>query len=369
MFIVGKPVLDNNFFDRSKMKKQVKNYILSKQDFMIKAPRRYGKTSLIKEVLSSQQYIYIDIRRVSTISLIPTEIINEAYNIAGISGFIGKVKENVIGFLTNLKSDIKIDLGVIQASAEYISKTKENKYCEDLVFSLETVNNIAKSLSNPITIVFDEFQDIKKFKCEDNNILEVLRGCLQHLDFVHCIFLGSIETIMNDIFENKKSPFFNYCRKLKLDKFDSDEIYTELLKAFNNNKITFEDNKSFQILLERLHGHPANTMVVMQNIYYKALENGFKSISDIELELSYSDGYFEMMDLIEQYIIEIKNKKHYHDVLYKMVNNHKQILIPQALHQVRTGLMNLGYIYKNNAGEYKVIDNFLYEYLDENGIK
>ena len=48
MFKVGKPVTGKDFFDRSKMLKTVKQQIINDQDFMIKAPRRYGKTSLVK---------------------------------------------------------------------------------------------------------------------------------------------------------------------------------------------------------------------------------------------------------------------------------------------------------------------------------
>lgn len=265
MFIVGRSVSNNNFFDRSKMKQQVYNFIQSKQDFMIKAPRRYGKTSLTKEVLGSEQYVYIDIRRISSMALIPNEIINSAYYIAGISQFIKKIKENVVGFLHNLKSDIKIDLRIVQASAQYLTQSKDtNNACQDLVFALNTVNAISSSISKPITIVFDEFQDIKKFKCEENSILEVLRGCLQHLEFVYCIFLDGIDV--------------------------------------------------FKQLLIKLQRHPENTTVVMQNIYYKALEKKFDVISNINLNNAYENAYFDMMDLVEQYIIVIQDKKHYHDV-------------------------------------------------------
>jgi AAA+ ATPase superfamily predicted ATPase len=53
MFQVGKPVTGKQFFDRTNLKKDIKRYIVSKQDFMIKAPRRYGKTSLIKDGLAT----------------------------------------------------------------------------------------------------------------------------------------------------------------------------------------------------------------------------------------------------------------------------------------------------------------------------
>ncbi len=363
MFQVGKPVSGKQFYDRISMKKEVQRYITSKQDFMIKAPRRYGKTSLIKEVLKDKEYIYIDIRRAYDISKLPNEIIQRAYEIAGIGSIIDKIQDNVVKFLSNIKGKVKIDYKIIEASAEYITKQKEVDSCEDLIIALQTVEDIAKSLGQSIIIVFDEFQDIKKFKCKSGDILEVLRGTLQHFEYVHSIFLGSIESIMTNIFENKKSPFFNYCRKLKLKEFDIDELAVELINAFDLKGISFENKLDFIMLLRTLNGHPANTMIVMQNLYFLSLEKEKKLITKDDLYEAYENGYYEMLDLVEQYIIELKDKKHYHEVLYQIVNKQSSTLSPQALHQVKKGLVDMGYLHKIEKGNYKIIDNFLEIYL------
>ena len=363
MFLVGKPVSGKNFYNRTNMKKEVIRYIESEQDFMIKAPRRYGKTSLIKEVLKDKEYIYIDIRRAYDISKLPNEIIQKAYEIAGIKSIINKIQDNVVKFLSNIKGQVKIDYKIIEASAQYISKQKEINSCEDLIIALKTVEDIAKSLNQTIIVVFDEFQDIKKFKCKSGDILEVLRGTLQHFEHIHTIFLGSIESIMTNIFENKKSPFFNYCRKLKLKEFDIDELSLELIDTFKLKGISFEDKKAFIKLLDILNGHPANTMIVMQNLYFLMLDQESKTIKQDDLYQAYENGYYEMINLVEQYIVEIKDKKHYHEVLYKIANKQSSKLSPQALHQVKKGLLDMGYLQKIDKGEYRIIDNFLEVYL------
>ena len=369
MFQVGKPVTGDNFFDRTKMKREVQRYIDSQQDFMIKAPRRYGKTSLIKEVLKDMSYVYIDIRKAYDISKIPQEILEKGYSIAGIDSIFDKVKDNVVKFLSSVKLNLKIDYKIVEASASYLSEKKDQNSCEDLIIALQTLENIAQSLNQTIILVFDEFQDIKKFKCKSGDILEVLRGTLQHFEHIHTIFLGSIETIMTSIFENKKSPFFNYCRKLKLEEFDIDELSGEILEVFKSKNILFKDEKDLKVLLNKLNGHPANTMIVLQNLYYISLEQNKKLIIKDDMIEAYKNGYYEMLDLVEQYIIEIKDKKHYHNVLSNIANNQKQTLSPQALHQVRKGLLDMGYLQKIDKGEYRIIDNFLTIYLLENNFK
>ena len=85
MFNTGKPVTGSGFYDRTVMLGQIKNMLENKQDFMIKAPRRYGKTSLIKESLSkcSEPALYLDLRRVPRIEIIAEQIMDFIYEREG----------------------------------------------------------------------------------------------------------------------------------------------------------------------------------------------------------------------------------------------------------------------------------------------
>jgi len=137
----------------------------------------------------------------------------------------------------------------------------------------------------------------------------------------------------------------------------------ELIDTFKLKGISFEDKKAFIKLLDILNGHPANTMIVMQNLYFLMLDQESKTIKQDDLYQAYENGYYEMINLVEQYIVEIKDKKHYHEVLYKIANKQSSKLSPQALHQVKKGLLDMGYLQKIDKGEYRIIDNFLEVYL------
>ena len=66
MFKTGSPVKGNDFIDRKKHLPIFKAYLENNQHVMIKAPRRFGKTSLIKQVFEHEKsfhYIYVDLRR------------------------------------------------------------------------------------------------------------------------------------------------------------------------------------------------------------------------------------------------------------------------------------------------------------------
>jgi AAA+ ATPase superfamily predicted ATPase len=364
MFDYGKPVTGKLFFDRSGPKKEISIFIKSGVDFMIKAPRRYGKTSLVEEVLGNEKHIYLDFRRVPRLSLIPEEILNQAYEIVGIKGFIEKAKKNVISLIKEAKLSCKVDMGIVEIGAEIAFEGSEKKSdCEKLVEALEVVDKIGKELGHKISIVYDEFQDIKKFQCSGGDILEVLRGTLQHKQYIHSIFLGSIESIMTKIFENKKSPFFNYCRKIHLLPFDIKELYTELIMAFGEEKIVFEDEKILPELLQKLGGHPANTMLVMQTLYFMTLQNNRKLIKKEDTLAAFNKAYYEQIDLITQYVSEMKTKKNYHDVMYRMAMDEEQVLNAQSLYQVRSGLIDMGLLVLKERNTYFIADNFLEAYL------
>jgi len=368
MFNVGRPVTGRSFFDRSKMVKKLVAFIDDGQDVMVKAPRRYGKTSLIKQAfkISKKEHIYVDLRRERSLSSAAEKIVDRAYESAGMKGFVSALKKSVVDLLGRAEKELSVDLGIVKGSVKLFERREDRGEEELLAAALENIFELANGLGVRFYIVFDEFQDIGRFGVPKERVLDTLRGTVQHhSDSVSYYFLGSIETIMSEIFENRKSPFYNYCRRMTLEPFDLDEIKRELVSAFRRKKIVFEDEGALEETLRKLSGHPANTMVVMQNLYYIALEKEIRIVGPEDLKRAYRDGYDEVLDLIEEYIGEIKAKKHHHDVIYRLANSLPQELRGAALRQVYRGLENMGHITRTGRGEYRINDGYLVEYLRE----
>jgi AAA+ ATPase superfamily predicted ATPase len=368
MFNVGRPVTGEHFYDRAKMVKNLVNFIKNGQDVMIKAPRRYGKTSLIKQAFATlkEEPIYIDLRRETRLKSIAEKILDNVYAKMGMHGFTARAKSSVIDLLGEAEKRLTLDFGIIKASVKILEQKDEKEGPKILAEALDNAFEIAKTAGRRFYIVFDEFQDIGNFGYKQAQVLEILRGTIQHHESRLCYcFLGSIETIMTEIFENRTSPFYNYCRRMTLEPFDYEEIEKDLVAAFRQKGIVFEDVDPLRGCIERLAGHPANTMVVMQNLYYIALEKEIKMPTSEDIDKAYDAGYEEVLDLIEEYIGGIKSKKHYHDVLYRLANGLPQELKGSALRQVYKGLENMGHITRVDRGEYRINDGFLSEYLKE----
>lgn len=370
MFKVGNPVIGSNFFDRSKMKKEVTSLLALEQNFTGKAPRRSGKTSFLKEVMREIQrdYLYLDIRKTPRLEILTKQIMNYTYEKAGVKGFMQGILDNAVSFLKNAKHNLKINYAILEYSVEFFMN-KEATPWKLFMEDLRTIDKVDQDLDTTIFIIFDEFQDIERLNTKDIDMLELMRGELQHQKKSVYMFLGSIEHLMTKIFENKKSPFYNFCRRLKLEPFDIDELLIQIEAAFKKKEIVIENSEELREVLNNLEGHPANTMLVMQKLYIDAVMNDTVCIRKEELDNAYWSAYEESQDLLNEYIVELNKKKHQHDVLYRLVNNEEQTLIPQALHQVYKGLLDTGYVTSRGRGEYKIVDGFLKEYLKAKEIR
>jgi AAA+ ATPase superfamily predicted ATPase len=366
LFAYGRVVTGKYFFDRKKMRRDISKLINSGQSFMLKAPRRYGKTSLIKQTLQSQnkQYFYVDFRKIPRLEIFNNRLLEYIYSLMGIEGAFKQLMENTFAFFNAHKTTIKVDIAIFEASIELFTskKSDEDKFVE----LLELLGKVGAESEERLYIVFDEFQDAKNLSREID-IYEVLRGEIQHHENACYIFAGSNMTLMTKIFENKKAPFYNFCRKKTLEPFDKQELSEEVTEALRGRGIVFETDTILEGLIEHCGGHPANTMLVLQTIELHMQDQDIKTITEEIVNSCYEDARSEMNDLVMEYLKEIRNKEHLHDVIFREANKEKQVLEASSLQQKRRTLVEMGHLQNISRGEYIIIDNFLRDELIDEG--
>ncbi len=360
LFSYGRVVSGSQFYDRQVMQDKVLYLVNNMQSFMLKAPRRYGKTSLLKYVYDKHgiDHFYIDFRKTPRLELFNEKLINYLYSKMGIEGALKQIKDNAIAFLRTYKTKVSVDLELFEMSVELFSKTSDVRQEEQMVKVLDLLDELAKKQNSTFHIVMDEFQDSTKLS-SDEDILEIMRGTIQHHEHICYVFAGSNMTMMTKIFENKRSPFYNFCRKLTLDSFEYTELFYEITKAFKRIQTVFESDEILKGLLKRLKGHPANTMLVLSIIEGKVSNTDTMIIKQNLVDEAYDEAQEEMSDLVNEYLKEIKSKEHLHDVIYRIANDEKQILEPRLLQQKKKALVDMGYLLNPSRGEYHIIDGFL----------
>ncbi len=355
MFKTGSPVKGNDFIDRKKHLPIFKAYLENNQHVMIKAPRRFGKTSLIKQVFEHEKsfhYIYVDLRRATNLTSLANQILEKAYSFAGVENFMEQFKKSITGLLKTIQS-IKIDdIGEITLKHLENGITDEREY---FLHSLDVVEKISSKKELNIKFVLDEFQDI--LRISDDFILEQMRSVIQHHEAVTYVFLGSIESIMTNIFSSKASPFFLFARIMSLDGLDIDELYDYTKEVFDKQNIKYDD--SLLKMLQFLQGHPDYSAQVLQALYYKGIVEELKMIDyDISLEVL-TQVILENRAYLEELISKTKQKKHHYEVLHSIANGYSVELNSKSLYNIHSSLEEMGLIKNIQRGQYAINDIFL----------
>ena len=360
MFKTGNPVTGKDFIDRKNHLPLFKTYIDQNQSFMIKAPRRFGKTSIVKHLLENKkeyEFVYLDIKRVSSLKTLADKIIDNAYKISAIDNFLYKIKNSLFDLLKSVQK-VKVD-----DIAEITIKMNEKEDIDEIEYflhSLDVMNSIAIKKDINIKFVMDEFQDILKISSKD--ILDKSRSVMQHHTNITYIFLGSIETIMTKIFEHKSSAFFHFATIVDLPALDVEELYNYSANVFKQKGI---ECQTLRYVLEYLNGHPDYSLQVLQKLYFVAIANDMKELTaknvyDILVEvILFNKAY------IEELISKAKQKKHNLDVLYSIANDQKLKLDSKSLYNVHSSLEEIGLIKKIGLGKYIINDMFLKIYLQQ----
>lgn len=358
MFRTGVVVVGNEFLDRKKHVPLFMSYMGNNQSVMIKAPRRFGKTSLVKHVLegnNNYSSIIVDLKRSVSLELLTHEIIDKAYALAGIDGFIAKVVKKggsaLLEVFNRLKS-IKID-AIGEITLNQINEQKDT--IELFLHALDVVEQIGAKKKINIKLVLDEFQDI--LSLSDKTILDKMRSVAQHQKSVTYVFLGSIESIMTKIFEEKKSPFFHFAQIMPLPPLDTEEIKEYAFEKFA--ALGIKDTAKIGVLIDVLGGHPDYTMQALQQLYYGVLSETITVVNDSEV----SQILYNVQSSNEPYIAELiaraRQKKHHMEVLYFMANGEDLPFDSATCYYIRTSLEDMGLIKKVGIGEYEIVDVLL----------
>lgn len=358
MFRTGVPVKGQDFLDRKKHLPTFRRHLENNQPVMIKAPRRFGKTSLIKQVFEHEggyEYIMCDLRRAVSLKKLSEDIIDKAYAIAGVEGFVMnaliKGGSALLELFRKLKSAKIEHIGEI--TLEQLQVQTDD--IELFLSALDTADKVGSKLKVNIKIVLDEFQDI--LVLADESILNRLRTVAQHHENLTYIFLGSIESIMTKIFEKKASPFFHFAQIMQLPPFDVGEIVEaakERLGAIGINQFGELDR-----MIAFYNGHPDYTIQALQLLYNKVVVDEIKTIEfgllqEVMLDVASNNGAY-----VEELISMAKKKKHHINVLHSIATDTPSGLDAKSLYQVRTSLEDMGLISKIEKGRYIINDILL----------
>lgn len=220
-------VVENSFFtDRQNELQHIKSVLNSENHLILISPRRFGKTSLVVKALRelNRKHIMLNLQSVVSTEDFAARLLKEIFKIYKF--------EKVKHFIKNFRIVPTISLNPMTDGVDVsIMPMVDNRVLIEDVFAL--LQAIA-SEEDRLIVVLDEFQEIKSI---DKNLDRLLRSIMQLHKNINYLFLGSQESMMREIFEKKKSPFFHFGQLLHLDKIPYDDFKLYLLE-----RLSFVDN-------------------------------------------------------------------------------------------------------------------------------
>ena len=214
-FVYGMSVGGNNFTDRIEETKRIKLDFENGVNVILISPRRMGKTSLIKKVISEidnpmLKIIYMDIYDCRSEYDFYNRFAETIMKSTG--NHLEQVMENIKRFLVRISPKISFSPEPNSEFSVSLGITPKDYSPEEI---LNLPERIAKEQGVRLVVCIDEFQQIGEFT-DSLTIQKRLRGVWQHHQNVSYCFFGSKKHLMENIFQSRRMPFYQFGKMLHL---------------------------------------------------------------------------------------------------------------------------------------------------------
>lgn len=305
LFPVGVPVRGKDLVGRDDILKQLIEFLKIGQHIVLIGPRRIGKTSIILELCRKLEkdylIVYIDIFRISSLKELSLAIVDAIFENQGISRITHKIGQRVIDLVK--KIELKGELDDLEVVLKLADESDENVLFER---ALNLLENFAKKRNKQMLVVFDEFGDIQKL--DGDKTLKKMRSIFQMSEHCVYVFTGSQESVLGELFRDKKSAFYNFARIMPVGKLPYKPLFKYIKTKFEAVNIDVGDEAADRII-EKAEQHPYYVQLLCQQIY---LEKKADNIETVDIK---------NVDKIFNALVDIE--RNYCDLLWEALKKRK----------------------------------------------
>jgi hypothetical protein len=224
------------------------------------APRRFGKTSLLRRVMHDAEKdgwatVYVDFFGVLTLADI-SERIERAYG----EQLQGRLATWFAGAKRMLRPTFRAGGGALPAGVEV---TVDAQAEPPLLDRLALPRRLHARHGTRTLVVFDEFQDVLSAK---DSVDAVIRSEIQHHgDAASYIFAGSHVGMMRELFADRRRAFYGQAAPVELPPLPPEAVAEYIASRFQR---TGRDiGQALDPLLALAQGHPQRTMLLAHSAW------------------------------------------------------------------------------------------------------
>lgn len=245
-FVYGTSVSGDNFTDRVEETSRIKKNFRAGINTILISPRRIGKTSLVKKVISEMDglepvIVFMDVydcRSPHDFYLRYSQSILKA-----LSSTAERLMENAKEFLGRLAPRISVSPDL---ASEYSLSIGVNPKDIDPEEVLNLPERIAEKNGLHIVVCIDEFQQIGEF-ADSLTFQKRIRGIWQHQQRTSYCLFGSKKHMMEKIFHSKRMPFYMFGDTIYLGTIPEPDWISYICSRFDKEGIIISKEHAEEI--------------------------------------------------------------------------------------------------------------------------
>ena len=226
----------------------------------LSAPRRYGKTTLIRRLRVEAERrldmttIIVDFSRVLSLGDVTVRI-EDAYRRAT----DGPIRSAARTLMRSWNIGVSLGAGGIAAKLEAEPKTDPLPALHRL---LELPSETFQRTGRRVLVAFDEFHEVPRLEGLDG----LIRSHVQHQgEAASYLFAGSEPGLMNQLFGERERPLFGQAAPVSLGELPTDALGAHIERRFAETGR--DPGEALDALLELVRGHPQRAILMAHYLW------------------------------------------------------------------------------------------------------
>lgn len=265
------PVGPDRMIDRRSELSELGRAAARRTAIRLAAPRRFGKTSLLKAHVAAaldagHRAVLVDLSDVGDLAAVVARV---AHAYRGLHPSAARLVSRVTRRAGISVAPTGLSLTLERGASTF--PTREQ--LEPVLLQLLDIPAVLHRDDRILTVVcFDEFQDLLR---GGSGLDGVLRSVIQHHgDAAAYVYAGSHPSLLRALFVDRERPLFAQALPLELGPLPEDETVDALVRIFDDEGYGSEDHgAALDLLVSELGGHPQRVMLVADRLL-RRLQDG-----------------------------------------------------------------------------------------------
>ncbi len=260
-FVYSHPVSPQDIVDRDEETRELLQKLVGGHYVRLYAPRKYGKTSLLKRALLEGEHehgltpVLVDLYRVVSIADVTIRF-ERAYAKA----LKGSLRSKVEAFLQ--QTGLGLSLGALGISARIQLSPKQTEPLSALHALLDLPLRLDEAGGSRAFVALDEFQDVDKIPGLDG----IVRSHIQHqAEVASYVFAGSEPGLMKQLFEDRDRPLYGSAVPMRLGRLEGSDLAAYIVARFTQTDRSA--GEALGPLLDAAGGHPQRSMLLAHQLW------------------------------------------------------------------------------------------------------